>query len=234
MSLTDKPCVTKETVVGEIAAGAEDALFAELPTEGMSATAGSAAGDGAASNVLDGNRDTIWHSLYPADNGVREKHYITIALGETCLVKGLVYTPRNGGGNGNFKDYQIEVSTNGTDFTPVASGSWMRNADTKTTKFYGAVLASHVRLRSIDSGDDFASAAEIRIIGSKDTSVASDKTALLKALAEVESYGDRLAMARQYRKSGGSLESSPADGKGFQGRRSGDCRGGTEAECSYG
>lgn len=187
VSLTNVPYVSKEISAGEIAADGSS-LFAELPTTGMTATAGSAASDGAASNVLDGNTDTIWHSLYPDDNGVREKHYITIALGGTYLVNGLIYTPRNGGGNGNFRDYQIEVSTNGTEFVPVATGSWMKNASTKTTKLDGAVLASHVRLRSIDSGDDFASAAEIRIIGNADTSVAEDKTALLATIIQTSSY----------------------------------------------
>ncbi len=185
VTLTDKPHVTQETIVGEIGTG----IFTELPVDGMSATAGSAQGGAGADLVLDGDTTTIWHSKYPDDNGVREKHYVTIDLGGSYLVSGLKYTPRSDAGNGNVKKYQIEVSKNGTDFVPVTVGSCAKSADVKTIKLAGAALATHVRFRILDSGDNFGSAAEIRIIGTADTNALADKTDLLSIIAGIESRG---------------------------------------------
>ncbi|MEY8426203.1 discoidin domain-containing protein [Lachnospiraceae bacterium 46-15] len=185
VSLTNKPHVTQETVVGEIG----NEIFTELPVDGMSATAGSAQSGAGAELVLDGDTTTLWHSKYPDDNGVREKHYVTIDLGGSYLVSGLKYTPRSDAGNGNVKKYQIEVSKNGTDFVPVTVGTCAKSADVKTIKLDGAALATHVRFRILDSGDNFGSAAEIRIIGTEDTNASSDKTDILNVIAGLESNG---------------------------------------------
>ena len=198
VSLTDKPIVTKDVTVGTVTGDAGDSLFAELPTAGMTASAGSEYGgtaEGPAANVLDGNVSTIWHTDYAnsadnASNGGREKHWITLDLGGKYLVSELLYTPRTGVQNGTITEYQIEVSTDGTNFVPVAKGNWAKNANVKTAAFGGAVLASKVRLRAIETNDEWATAAEIRLIGTADTAKASDKTALLQALAGKEAYAE--------------------------------------------
>ena len=208
VSLTAYPMVTKTSKVGTIAAAA--GAFGELPTTGMTATAGSAYGgttEGPASNVLDGNLTTHWHSNYPTDNvsnGGRSKHWIDIDLGGTRLVTGLTYTPRSGVLNGTITEYQIEISTDGQNYVSVATGTWAKTADVKQADFGGAVLASHVRLRALETGDEWATAGEIRILGTTDTSASEDKTALLSALADTAVFGDDLSLIDE----GGALEAA--------------------------
>ena len=196
VSLSSRPITTKDVTVGSIASASET-TFAELPTEGMTATAGSqyaASGkEGPASNVLDNDLNTHWHSKYNEDNasnGGRPKHWITIDLGGTYLVDSLKYTPRTGGLNGTITEYQIEVSSDGTNFTPVATGNWEKNADVKTAYFGGAVKATHVKLRAVDTKDEWATAAEIRVTGTGDLTAATDKTKVLAVLAEYAAYAD--------------------------------------------
>lgn len=198
VSLTDKPIVTKDITVGRIAADASGDGFYELPVDGMSATAGSEYGgtsEGPASNVLDGNLSTHWHSNYPTDNvsnGGRSKHWITISLGGPKLVSALEYTPRTGGLNGCVTRYQIEVSTDGTNFQPVAQGEWLKTSDVKTAEFYGPVAASYVKLRVLDTGDEWATAAEIRIIGNTNSGAVADRTELIAELMKYAEYEERL------------------------------------------
>lgn len=188
--MTDNPFVIKSASAGVVE---DNSGFDVLPTTGMTATAGSAyngGNEGPASNVLDGNLDTHWHSNYPTDDGVREKHYLTIALGGSRLVSGLQYTPRKGSMNGTVTECQIEVSTDGQTFVPVARAEWPKNTDVKTVNFGGAALATHVRFRVLETKDKWATAGEIRIIGTNDTNASQDKTALLKFMTECSSCED--------------------------------------------
>lgn len=194
VSLTDKPIVNRTVTLGRISVVAG---LNEMSVEGMTATAGSehaqSGVEGPASNVLDNSTNTWWHSKYDADNAPegRSKHWITINLGARCLVSGLVYTPRSNG-NGTVTQYQIEVSTDGENFVPVAFGNWVKDNTVKTADFGGTVVASHVMLRVIETNDKWATAAEIRIIGNKDSNLYEDKTELLQVLTAAASYGDNL------------------------------------------
>lgn len=200
VSLTDKPIVTKDVEIGRI--GADSYL-----TGDMTAEAGSAHSSSPASNVLDGQDDTFWHSLYDADNvsnGGRPKHWITVSLGGEYLVTGLSYLPRQDSINGSVTKYQIETSTNGTDFTPVAIGNWNRDKNRKTAYLDGAVLASHVKFRVLETGDEWATAAEINIIGTSDTDAAADKKELLNKLYKIAALGENL----KYIKDMGNLDAA--------------------------
>ena len=192
--LTDKPFVTKTVRVGKISAEG----FAELPTAGMTATAGSAHSDGAAQNVLDGDINSLWHTNYgndedKASNGGRPKHWITIDLGGSYLVSGLQYTPRKTANpNGTITEYQIEISTDGETFYPYERGEWKKDSAVKTVYFtFAAAAATHVRLRALETKDDFASAAEIRMIGKAQDSGAVNR---LELAQEVLNYGDKTDM----------------------------------------
>lgn len=180
--LTDKPFVTKTVSLGR----AQAEGFEELPTEGMTATAGSqqdASSD--ASKVLDNNPETIWHTKWTetATAGYLSKHWITLDLGGSYLVSGLKYLPRKGGGNGTITKYQIEVSMDGQTFYSCGKGSWEANGNQKTAGFdYGPFLAKYVKLRSLEADHGDASAAEIRIIGSGRTEGAVDRAELIHEL----------------------------------------------------
>lgn len=191
ISMTDNPIATKDMVIGTVGSS----LYPELPLEGMSATAGSAQSGAGPEKVL--GEDDIWHSLWAGDDW--SNLWIDIDLGGSRLVNGLSYTPRADGGNGTITEYQIQVSTDGVNYTPVSRGTWASGNSTKTAAFGGAVLASHVRLYALqsvsDSGKNFASADEIRIFGTTDTAGAADATELLVSANAVASLGEDASLS---------------------------------------
>jgi len=84
--------------------------------------------NGAASNVLDGNVNTIWHTQYR--NAVAPlPHWIAIDTKAVQPWAGLVYTPRlaSVSPNGRVGQYQIDVSNDGT--------TWSANP---VAQYYGA------------------------------------------------------------------------------------------------
>ncbi|MFC1760559.1 discoidin domain-containing protein [Planctomycetota bacterium] len=54
--------------------------------------------------ALDGNAKTLWHTEWQG-SVPKHPHDLTIDLGKAYEVKGFVYLPRQGGGNGTIKDY---------------------------------------------------------------------------------------------------------------------------------
>ena len=146
----------------------------DLPTEGMTATAGSAqpqtGKEGPASYVLDKDVSTLWHSKYEGDD--QNNLWIDIALGESKTVNGLRILPRNGAVNGVIVEYRIEVSNdNGQSYHEVATGTWTNDSGWKWAQF-DQTEATNVRLYAVrtlsdQAGKNFASAAEIRIMAPK-------------------------------------------------------------------
>src|SRR5699024_5606915 len=81
----------------------------------------------AASNVLDGDRSTFWHTDWSLTEG---PHWITLDLGQVCRVDALRYMPRPGGGNGTLRDYEIYLSPSGRHWgDPVATGTLEPSTD---------------------------------------------------------------------------------------------------------
>lgn len=153
-----------------------DAAMAEddsrdIPSDGMTASAGSvqasSGSEGPASNVLDNNTGTIWHSVWAGT--ARENLWIELQLPESTVVGGLRYLTRSTGGtNGIITKYRIEVSSdNGLTYKEVSSGKWNSMNGWKIASFDG-IEATNVRLYAVDSmstdGKNYASAAEIRLI----------------------------------------------------------------------
>lgn len=143
----------------------------DIATDQMSAAAGSAQSGQEASNVLDGKADTLWHTKWSAGHG-REKHWIQFELKDFYLIDGIRYQPRpSGGTNGIITEYKVEVSNDGVHFEQAATGTWDANAAWKLASFE-PVCAKYVRLTSLDAisveaDNDYASAAEIRLTGTK-------------------------------------------------------------------
>src|SRR6266571_977316 len=87
---------------------------AVLPRAGWTAIASDQAPNYPASNVLDANTATIWHSKY-AGTPVPLPHSITIDMHATASVTGLTYLPRQDKvSNGNVGRYSISVIANGS------------------------------------------------------------------------------------------------------------------------
>lgn len=132
----------------------------------VSATAGSYQPGQGPEQAIDNKQDTMWHSQWGAGNN-REDLWITLDLGEVKTVTGLRYLPRTSQTNGIITEYQIEVSTDGVNFTPYATGSWAGDNTWKKAEF-GPVEARYVKLVAVNSmsseaANTYASASEIAV-----------------------------------------------------------------------
>ena len=144
-----------------------------IPVDEMSATAGdwekgsSTEGDG--SLAIDENTGTMWHTdWYVGPN--HDNHWIQVELDTPYLVDGFTYLPRQSGTNGIITAYEIYVSNDGKTWDKVAEGEWAGDSTEKVVTF-DPVEAKFVKLQTIEAMGDqsivFASAAEIRVTGSK-------------------------------------------------------------------
>ncbi|MEY2479326.1 MAG: hexosaminidase [Verrucomicrobiota bacterium] len=131
----------------------------------MTATATNQHGADNASKAIDGNRGSMWHTDFSFFGApvVALPQSITLSLGGTYNVNALHYLPRQDWYlHGTILSYKIYVSTDGSNFTPVTSGSWANDHTEKTTTF-APTKASYIRLEAIDGHLGFASAAEINV-----------------------------------------------------------------------
>ncbi len=138
--------------------------------------------DNAASNALDGNEKTIWHSRYSGEDiaGGKNNTY-TITLPENTDIGKLEYVPRQSGNNGMILTYGISYSTKdtGDDFIelPLRSNEWAEDASTKSAEFF-APDAKRIRITALatagDGGrDKFISAAEFYLYETYQVSMAN-------------------------------------------------------------
>ena len=123
-------------------------------------------GAGEASFIVDNDPSTIWHSAYGVTL-TKYPHWIDFDAAEVKTMKGFTYLPRQEGGNGMVKDYEIYVSLDGKNWgEPVAKGSFARGAEEKKVLFNKPVKGRYIRFRALSeqNGQDFASGAEFTLI----------------------------------------------------------------------
>ena len=130
-----------------------------------------------ASYTIDGKTDTIWHSNY--NSGYTLPQYVTIDLGAVYDLEQVNMLPRQNSRNGHITHYRIEVSTDGTTFTPVVEGylphdgnSLDNPGEEKEIKF-DTTKAQYVRFIAIESLGDrnnaYASIAELNFYGTTES-----------------------------------------------------------------
>ena len=137
---------------------------------GWTAAASDQYSTGPASNVLDGNATTIWHSQYTGTVALPLPHSITIDMKSAQSIAGLAYLPRSDASkNGTIGKYSIFVSTDGVNWgTAVASGTWADDISEKMVPF-SRTTARYVKLTALSEAGNrgqWSSAAEINILGS--------------------------------------------------------------------
>lgn len=123
-------------------------------------------GEGDATNLVDGDAETIWHTMYSITLA-KYPHWVDFDAGETKLMKGFTLLPRQSGRNGWIKNYEIYVSQDGKEWgQPIAQGVFSNNADLKKVLFEKPVKARYIRFRALSeqNGNDYASAAEFSLI----------------------------------------------------------------------
>lgn len=147
----------------------------KIPSDELSAVADSEegqGGDGPASDAVDGNEATKWHSGY-SDGKVAPdipnnlNNTITIDLGKVVSVAKLEYVPRQDGQeNGRILQYEIWGSeeSEGDNFTKISEGTWDNTADKKSVESE-PVSARRIKVRAMSTAPDdkHISAAEFYI-----------------------------------------------------------------------
>jgi alpha-galactosidase len=132
-----------------------------VPQSMLTATATSAHPGYPASAAVDGKLTTIWHSEFTPYVPLPQS--ITLDLGSIHNVAGLTYQPRlDTYSTGTITGYTVYVSTDGTTFTKVTSGSWPSDRSLKSVTF-SPQQASYVRLEATSGVGGYASAAEIDV-----------------------------------------------------------------------
>ncbi|GAB4146612.1 MAG: hypothetical protein Fur0037_14670 [Planctomycetota bacterium] len=98
------------------------AVFGLCPARFSIADCDSEQGGGeSASDTIDGNPATIWHSRWsPTSPG--HPHHLLIDLGQAIEIRGFVYTPRRDGTNGTVLDYAFEAGPDRDHLRRVAEG----------------------------------------------------------------------------------------------------------------
>ena len=152
-----------------------------------------------ASKAIDGNTGTHWHSSWETGHPtVEDGLYITMDLGqEVSNLSQLTYTPRQDkDSNGIYTEYEISVSTDGSEYTKVAEGTWAADKDVKTATFpetaarYVRLTAVHTMGNSDSEADQYACAAELALGAVGDWDRDAEKAALSEALAAAQEYLD--------------------------------------------
>lgn len=161
----------------------------DISTEGMTATAGSHQGttgsEGPASNVLDGDANTIWHTQYSPSVDSFDKQWIDIATAEPTTVGGVRLQQRSGK-NGVIKEAEIWVKTTDADYVKVADASF-GGSGWQVVTFENIENVTNVKIVPKatlgDQPNKFSAAAEIRLMGAKqDVTIEVDKSGLQTAI----------------------------------------------------
>ena len=128
-----------------------------------------AAENDAATNVLDGQAATIWHSAWSSTPPAPLPHSLTLDLKSAVPVGGLTYLPRPvTGPNGRIGRYTIESSTDGTTWTVRVSDGLFPDNDALQTVVFPSATARYVRLTALSEAGNrgpWSSAAEINVLG---------------------------------------------------------------------
>ncbi|MGL5381468.1 alpha-N-acetylglucosaminidase TIM-barrel domain-containing protein [Clostridium sp.] len=157
-----------------------------IPQGKMKATATSSepsTSEGPAEYVLDGDSETIWHTKYSGGKDELPQS-ITLDLGDNYVINKFSYLPRQNGTNGNITSYDLQVSTDGVNFTTIKSGTLANDASEKIITF-DDVTASYVRLVAKSGAGGYATAAELNVYKS-DKEIVVEKPSNLMA-SEIES-----------------------------------------------
>jgi hypothetical protein len=163
-------------------AAAEDAVTLKVVKVDSEETAGE---NGSATNAVDGNPETFWHTQWQDENPPTP-HESILKLRRARSIAGFTYLPRQDeSDHGIIKDYEFYVSEDGKDFgKPVKKGTLGEGREKKTVNFE-AKSGQFVKLRALSeiNGEAWTSAAEIGIVEEKPSSTAAPAAASKPASA---------------------------------------------------
>ncbi len=115
---------------------------------------------------MDGNPNTYWHTMWSV-TVANYPHWVDFDCGAVKTLKGFTYLPRQDSGNGNIKEYTIQVSNDGQTWSNIIhQGTFENNQKLKQVTFSQPVKARFLRFTALSSqdGQDFATGAEFSIL----------------------------------------------------------------------
>ncbi|AEV83893.1 hypothetical protein ACWT_2548 [Actinoplanes sp. SE50] len=142
-----------------------------LARTGWTVTADSeetAAENGRAVNVLDGDPATIWHSAWSATPVPGLPHSVTVDLHHAVPVGGLSYLPRPASPNGRIGRYRIATSSDATTWTDRVTDGVFADNPARQTVIFPPATARYVRLTAVTEAGTrgpWSSAAELDLLG---------------------------------------------------------------------
>ncbi len=142
--------------------------------------------DGAASNVIDGNPNTYWHSTWGGSETLPQ--HVVIDLQESTSIYKFAYTPRQNASSGRVMEYELQVSEDGVNYTSFMEGSFSTSASTQSVEFI-PLQARYVKfvVHSSTAGAS-CSVAELEVFEYTDGIYEiADKTELEKVLNSIQS-----------------------------------------------
>ena len=129
-------------------------------------TSSEEAGEGDATNLTDGDPNTIWHTMYSV-TVAKHPHWVDLDAGDVKTIKGFTWLPRQDGANGDVKDYTVQLSNDGKNWgEPVARGKFDNGKAEKKVHFDKPAKARYIRFTALSEqrGQDFATGAEMTIL----------------------------------------------------------------------
>ena len=116
--------------------------------------------DGKASNMIDDNNGTIWHTKY--SGGTDSLPFtIVLDLGDVYTLDQLEFVPRQNGNNGIVTRYDLFIATEKDQYVSfVENGTWQENAEAKTVNMNDTAVR-YVKLVVKGAVGGFGSMAEI-------------------------------------------------------------------------
>lgn len=111
--------------------------------------------------AIDGDPNTMWHCDW---NNTTLPHWLDLQMSQPTEIKGITFTPRSNLANGTPKAYEIQISTDGTNYQTVKSGSCSMTEFKPYTFEFDPVTAVNVRFVITASVGNFGSCAEMTIL----------------------------------------------------------------------
>ncbi len=138
--------------------------------------------DGKASNMIDGNNGSIWHSKYT--NGIDSVPFtITLDLGKVIALDKIDFLPRQAGNNGIITKYDLNIAETENNYRSYkADGVWAEDSTVKTMDFKGE-KARYIQLIVKEAKGNFGSLAEITVY---EKSLNSEEYNIQRAIKAVE------------------------------------------------
>ncbi|WP_329440690.1 endo-alpha-N-acetylgalactosaminidase family protein [Streptomyces sp. NBC_01426] len=123
-----------------------------------------AAENGAAANVLDGDASTFWHTRWYG-GAAPMPHEITLDLGAAYNVSALHALPRQAQSNGRIADFQVFTSIDGVNWGAAAASGTFPDGAARQDVTFAPRTARHVRLRATRevNGNPWTSMAELDV-----------------------------------------------------------------------